>query len=561
MADHHEAQDYKANGPTGIAFRTGGDGTNIKNGVVAQGTKIGVTGIGLAAPGTFSIDQPIGVVGKGHIGVKGLGHQPEGTTPDSSVGVFGQGSVGVRGSGEGADAIGVDGGSKATGVRGFGDLVGVRGESDVTGVSGVSFKDGTGVEGTSDSGAGVEANSDSGAGVISRSRNGVGGFFNSLNKEALVGVSGGPGTGVRGTAPGSGVGVRGESTSGIGVEGASTKGIGVFGDSAEQSGVVGRSRGTTAPGVFGSCEKLTGVAGRSTLAPGVFGDSAKQAGVMGMSRDTSAPGVFGFGIAPFRVPGPPAGVLGLNDNSVGVIGSSAKVIGVLGNTDKGLGVVGTANFGAGVPTDQITDQGSGVIGLANSGVGVAGMSTSGTGVFGSSTSKTGLAGHFKGAVMIEGDLTVIGGIKSAAVPHPDGSHRQLYCMESPESWFEDFGVAQLVNGKVEVPLEPGFAALVEVKGYHVFLTPYGESNGMFVAKRHATGFRVCEQQGGTSNVSFAYRVVAKRKDVVAKRLRTVTLPDISSELQLPGLRLKIKSPDFKRLSVNPLDPPGPGSVK
>jgi hypothetical protein len=246
---------------------------------------------------------------------------------------------------------------------------------------------------------------------------------------------------------------------------------------------------------------------------------------------------------------------------VGVIGSSAKVIGVLGNTDKGLAVVGVANFGAGVPTDQITDQGIGVIGLANSGVGVAGMSTSGTGVFGSSSSKTGFAGQFKGAVTIEGDLTVIGGIKSAAVPHPDGSHRQLYCMESPESWFEDFGEAQLVNGKVEVRLDPGFAALVDVKGYHVFLTPYGESNGMFVAKRKATGFRVCEQQGGTSNVSFAYRVVAKRKDVVAKRLRTVTLPDTSNERKLPGLRLKIKSPDFKRLSVNPLDLPGPGSVK
>jgi len=34
---------------------------------------------------------------------------------------------------------------------------------------------------------------------------------------------------------------------------------------------------------------------------------------------------------------------------------------------------------------------------------------------------------------------VIGGPKSAAVPHPDGTLRRLYCVESPESWFEDFG--------------------------------------------------------------------------------------------------------------------------
>ena len=92
----------------------------IDNGVVAQGKITGVTGIGLAAPGTSPADQPIGVVGKGQTGVVGLGHQPEGTTPDSSVGVFGQGGVGVRGSTEGAGGIGVDGGSNdGIGVNGF----------------------------------------------------------------------------------------------------------------------------------------------------------------------------------------------------------------------------------------------------------------------------------------------------------------------------------------------------------------------------------------------------------------------------------------------------------
>jgi hypothetical protein len=93
-------------------------------------------------------------------------------------------------------------------------------------------------------------------------------------------------------------------------------------------------------------------------------------------------------------------------------------------------------------------------------------------------------------------------------------------VESPDSWFEDFGEAQLVDGQAEVRLDPDFAALVEVNGYHVFLTPYGDSKGMFVAERNGTGFRVCEQQGGTSNVFFAYRVVAKRKDIVADRLAT-----------------------------------------
>jgi hypothetical protein len=573
------------------AFSTGREGTDSTYGVNVQGSECGVYGESVNTAPRTDRETP-----KTKTGVTGVG--------DGS-GVFGSGRTvaGVHGETQNFSAIGVVGVSKdkrkppdsnASGVgvlgatesfRGFGVVglsidslgltnsaklprperdpetgmtvltngfnqelgggTGVYGQTGIfpkgalgtsTGVFGVG---GTGVVGVGFR-EGVHGISDSNVAVLGESTRGTGVEGNSVLGRGVIGRSRDRG------------GVRGESTSGSGVEGGSTLGIGVFGDSAQQSGVVGRSRGTSAPGVFGTCEKLTGVAGRSTLAPGVFGDSAMQAGVMG--RSASSVGVFGFGGAPFKVPGPPAGVLGLNDNSVGVIGSSAKVIGVLGNTDKGLAVVGTANFGAGVPTDQITDQGIGVIGLANSGFGVAGMSSSGTGVFGSS--KTGLAGHFKGAVTIEGNLTIIGGIKSAAVPHPDGSYRQLYCMESPESWFEDFGEAQLVDGKAEVLLDADFAALVELNGYHVFLTPYGESNGMFVAERYATGFRVGELQGGTSNVSFAYRVVAKRKDVVAERLATVTLPDVSSELQLPDLRLEISSPNFERISVNPLDLPG-----
>jgi hypothetical protein len=63
-------------------------------------------------------------------------------------------------------------------------------------------------------------------------------------------------------------------------------------------------------------------------------------------------------------------------------------------------------------------------------------------------------------VFVRGDFTVAGGAKSAAVPHPDGTHRWLYCLESPESWFEDFGRAQLTCGRAEVKIDPDFAALV-----------------------------------------------------------------------------------------------------
>ena len=49
--------------------------------------------------------------------------------------------------------------------------------------------------------------------------------------------------------------------------------------------------------------------------------------------------------------------------------------------------------------------------------------------------------------VLGGPLTVFGqNAKSAAVPHPDGSHRRLYCLEAPESLFEDFGRAHLRAG-------------------------------------------------------------------------------------------------------------------
>jgi hypothetical protein len=32
----------------------------------------------------------------------------------------------------------------------------------------------------------------------------------------------------------------------------------------------------------------------------------------------------------------------------------------------------------------------------------------------------------------------------------DGSHRRLYCLESPESWFEDLGKGQLQGGQANV---------------------------------------------------------------------------------------------------------------
>ena len=83
-------------------------------------------------------------------------------------------------------------------------------------------------------------------------------------------------------------------------------------------------------------------------------------------------------------------------------------------------------------------------------------------------------------------------------------------------------------------LDGDFAALVDTSKLHVFLTPHDEGHNLHLTARGAAGFSVAASATGealakgkkASDVSrtFTYRVVAKRKDVVAGRLAKVNLP-------------------------------------
>ena len=108
--------------------------------------------------------------------------------------------------------------------------------------------------------------------------------------------------------------------------------------------------------------------------------------------------------------------------------------------------------------------------------------------------------------------------------HPDGTLKRLYCLESPESWFEDFGKGQLECGVAEVTIiDPDFAAVADLDDYHVFLTPYGKPEVIAVAAQTSTGFRV-ETINSQSDSRFSWRIVAKRKDIAAPRFETVVVP-------------------------------------
>jgi hypothetical protein len=178
---------------------------------------------------------------------------------------------------------------------------------------------------------------------------------------------------------------------------------------------------------------------------------------------------------------------------------------------------------------------------------------------------TGLAARFEGPVVcqgsvkiqgpltVRGNLEVIGGTKSAAVAHPDGSRRLLYAVESPESWFEDFGEGKLKSGKAVVKLDRAFASLIRLGDYHVFLTPRGDCNGLYVTAQTSAGFTVRETNDGNKSISFSYRVVAKRKDVTARRLEKLKeskLPP-SPARPIPKVREVLKKPELVPLPEIP----------
>ncbi len=110
------------------------------------------------------------------------------------------------------------------------------------------------------------------------------------------------------------------------------------------------------------------------------------------------------------------------------------------------------------------------------------------------------------------------GTKSAVVDTQDYGMRKLHAMESPEVWFEDFGTGTLVNGGATISIEPVFAKTVNLEEYHVFLTPMGDCNGLYVAAKTPAFFKVRELAGGTSDVSFDYRIIARRRGYEDVRL-------------------------------------------
>jgi hypothetical protein len=258
-------------------------------------------------------------------------------------------------------------------------------------------------------------------------------------------------------------------------------------------GVHGIADGT---GVIGEGE--TGVFGNSVgNGNGVWGRSPQANGVQGVSGSYNASGVYG-------------------ENNAGGYGVAGRTFGLL-NEDRAA-VLGESLRDPSTPAGGPNGKAAGVLGYSETGYG---------GVFITGQAGSNVPWVNSGGLRVVGEIIKTQGEYSEALPHPDGSQRLLYAPLSPESWYEDYGRAQLVEGGAVVELDADFVAVLGIEDgeYHVFLTPEGDTRGLYVESRSARSFTVREQQAGTSNTTFSYRLAAKNKHRQPKRLATLKEPE------------------------------------
>jgi hypothetical protein len=199
----------------------------------------------------------------------------------------------------------------------------------------------------------------------------------------------------------------------------------------------------------------------------------------GVQGSGTSNGVVGFGTG--------TGVYG-SGTGIGVYGTTTATTG----TGPYSGVYANASYGGAYAMYAVNS-------ASNGGMGVAGNSINWA-VFG--FGNIGASGVIAGGQVVKDDRVV-----------------SLYAMQSPENWFEDFGSGKLKDGVAAIELDATFVQTVNTGiEYHVFLTPNGDSKGLYVGQKTGTSFEVREQGGGTSNVAFDYRIVAKRRGLESLRL-------------------------------------------
>jgi hypothetical protein len=232
------------------------------------------------------------------------------------------------------------------------------------------------------------------------------------------------------------------------------------------------------------------------------------------------------------------GMLGIS-NAEGVEGVTFTASGKAGvrgasrgTTGLGYGVIGTSANGAGVVGSSTDRNSAGVLARSEKGDGMVAES-SGTGAVAlhahANTPSTAIFfGHNQAnfahcIIDPNANLSCTGNLRSNGMvesAHRDGFGRRViaYASESATATIEDVGTGRLVDGVANVRIDPALAALMDHGRYYVFLTPLGDTRGLYVSHKAAAGFQVREVEGGRASLDFDYRIVAHPIDAPSDRL-------------------------------------------
>jgi len=292
--------------------------------------------------------------------------------------------------------------------------------------------------------------------------------------------------------------IEGETGKGIGVYGDATKtGIGVEGISSDYAGLYANGTDYGSINVSGSLEAIYGYGPEGLVA---VSDNASDTAIESYSDGGN---IFeGYDSSNTAV---------LTIDNDGDVGSN-------GDVEAGSSSI---NFGG-----QFSGEYDGVIG--SSPYGDAVYATGGGNLFVGNNSENSdvFVVDQSGDVMIDGYIFTAGSCSSGCVKQASdpGKHIVKYAPTVSEPMTEDFGEGQLTSGSGYVHLDATFAKTIdEGAGYLVFITPEGNSNGVYVTQKSASGFAVRENNDGHSTLAFSWRIVAKPYGVSAPRLPTVNV--------------------------------------
>jgi len=490
---------------------------------------LGLVGSAIATPltGPFEVDD-----GTDSFAIKGYTY-----TSANATGVLGYGgnssstnATGVAGYVTSPLSVGVTGYAASTGVNAYG----VYGYSNT----------GDGVYGVSNTSAAASIyglNNVSGGTAIYGSAAGLGVFGVSTATDGVVGFTETSSTsnhfaGVLGidlSSGGSHYGVAGQSSVSDGVYGSSSSGDGVYGTT------------TSGNGLAGSSASGTGAFGQSSTFYGVYGTSQTSYGTVGLNLATATP-------APSDVIYKNSGVVAQSATGPGVYGTNSQDTGTgggFGNTTRYVGVFGYGYDGPGSYSFSASDFGSIVTNnnsyptlYVNSDNTVDGdeIAASAGNIV---TDSVNFAVDRSGNVYASGAFTSETNTFNAKVA---GTDAMTYSAQEAEATVEDFGSAQMIGGTATVALGADFRKTMDgASPYMVFLTPYGDNRGLYIASRSAAGFVVKEAQQGRASIAFDYRIVARpagahlarlpRASTVFAKMQTKTISAAATARSIAGL--------------------------